>query len=46
MSDAMKIITAILLMLSGFMAYNLYFGSKGVEKGYRAAGSKADWALS
>ena len=31
MSDAMKIITAILLMLSGFMAYNLYFGSKGVE---------------
>lgn len=31
MSDAMKIITAILLLLSGFMAYNLYFGSKGVE---------------
>ena len=31
MSDVMKIITAILLLLSGFMAYNLYFGSKGVE---------------
>ena len=28
MSDAMKIITAILLLLSGFMAYNLYFGQK------------------
>ena len=31
MSDAIKIITVILLLLSSFMAYNLYFGSKGVK---------------
>ena len=31
MANAMKIITVILLLLSSFMAYNLYFGSKGVE---------------